>query len=462
MTGATGNIGSALLRRLVDGGHAVTGVVRRVPPEPTGAFARAQWVRADLTDPGTQRVLTEAMAGVDAVVHLAWGFQPSHDEAYLERLGVGGTRQVLGAAADAGVRHVVHMSSVGAYAPKQDDAPVDESWPTTGVPTSRYSRHKAAAERLLDAVEAEGTIEVVTRLRPGIVGQASAGSALDRYGLPGAVPAALLRLLPVLPLDRSLTVPMVHSDDVADAVLRVLEQGAGGAFNLAAPTPVTRDHVAAALGATPVHVPAKVLRVAADLAWRAYLQPVDTGWLDLGFAVPLLDTTRARTEPGLDDDARRPRGARGGRGRHGERQQRRHPGAAPAQRRRAAGARRPVRAGQPPAVPLSRRSRPTTHQRGEATVATDEQTPLDPEALADGRVHRAGEWAVGTSRGEPFAVSRRCRHQAGRPVGGLGRRRRLPGLPVARQPVRRPQRRDGVRPARVPRLPRSDARLQAR
>ncbi|GAB3682346.1 Rieske (2Fe-2S) protein [Angustibacter aerolatus] len=44
-------------------------------------------------------------------------------------------------------------------------------------------------------------------------------------------------------------------------------------------------------------------------------------------------------------------------------------------------------------------------------MATDEQTPLDPEALADGRVHRAGEWAVGTSRGEPFAVSRRCRHQ---------------------------------------------------
>jgi nucleoside-diphosphate-sugar epimerase len=168
------------------------------------------------------------------------------------------------------------------------------------VPTSPYSRHKAAAERLLDAYEAEhpdGGL-TVTRLRPGIIGQRGAGSELLRYGVPAYLPGSALRLLPVLPMDRSLVVPMVHADDVADAIVRVLDRGAGGAFNLAADPPVTRDDVAAAFGARPLHLPAPVLRLLASAAWHARLQPVDPGWVDLGFAVPLLDSTRARTELG--------------------------------------------------------------------------------------------------------------------------------------------------------------------
>ena len=59
------------------------------------------------------------------------------------------------AAAAAGVSALVHASSVGAYAPGPDvRRRVDESWPTDGIPSSFYARHKAQAERALDAVEA--------------------------------------------------------------------------------------------------------------------------------------------------------------------------------------------------------------------------------------------------------------------------------------------------------------------
>ncbi len=238
-------------------------------------------------------MLRDAFAGADAVVHLAWGFQPSHDQKYLRERGVGGTRRVVEAVTAAGVPHLVHQSSLGAYSPKRDDTPVDESWPTDGVPTSRYSRHKAAAERILDAFEASGPATVVTRMRPGIIGQRSAAGALLRYGVPGLVPAGLLGLVPVLPMDRRLRVPMVHADDVADAFVRVLEQRAGGAFNLAAEPAITTEHVAEAFGAVPVHVPAPVVRALMSATWHARLQQVDTGWLDLGFATPLLDTARA-------------------------------------------------------------------------------------------------------------------------------------------------------------------------
>jgi nucleoside-diphosphate-sugar epimerase len=291
VTGASGNVGTALLRRLTD--HDVVGVCRR-PPGGAEPYAGVRWVSLDLAAPTPD--LAPVFEGADAVVHLAWGFQPSHDIDYLERLGVGGTRAVVAAAREAGVPHLVHMSSLGAYSAGAD-VPVDESWPTDGVPSLAYSRHKSAAERILDEHERDHPDPpAVARLRPGLVVQRDAGSALLRYGMPAYVPAGVLRHVPLLPVDRKLVVPIVHTDDVADAIVRVLERRATGAFNLAAEPPVDRDTIARVLGARPVHLPAPVLRAVVALTWRLRLQPLDPGWLDLAFAVPLLDTTRARTE----------------------------------------------------------------------------------------------------------------------------------------------------------------------
>ncbi|WBQ03482.1 NAD-dependent epimerase/dehydratase family protein [Kribbella sp. CA-293567] len=293
ITGATGNVGTALIRRLGDE-HSVVGVSRRRPS--TGGAA---WHTADLTRPDAVSVLREIFEGADAVVHAAWAFQPSHDLGYLERVGVDGTRHVIEAVTAAGVPHLVHLSSIGTYAKKTANAPVDESWPATGIPSSPYSQHKAAAERLLDELEERsGDSPIVTRMRPGIIGQRSAGSALLRYALPAIVPARALDLVMLVPLDHALAVPVVHADDVADAIARALERGAGGAYNLATPKPITADDIAAALRAHHVHVPAPVVRAAAAAAWHARLQPVDPGWLDLAYSVPLLDTTRAERELG--------------------------------------------------------------------------------------------------------------------------------------------------------------------
>ena len=297
ITGASGNVGTALLRRLVeDGQHEIVGVVRR-PPASGEPYEDVEWSPVDLTrDEGSS--LVDACRGADAIVHLAWGFQPSHREDYLRELGVGGTRRVIEAATEAEVPHLVHMSSVGAYSPKRDDEPVDETWPTLGVPTSMYSRHKAAAERLLDRLERERPDVVVTRMRPGIVGQRGAGSALLRYGLPAIVPSALLSHLPVVPLDRRLAIPMVHADDVADAIARVIQDQAPGAFNLASEPAVTAEHIAGTLGARLVHVPSAAVRTAVSASWHLRAQPLDPGWIDMAYALPLLDSTRAESELG--------------------------------------------------------------------------------------------------------------------------------------------------------------------
>lgn len=295
IVGASGNVGTALLRELAGGDDEVVGVSRRIP-SPVAPYDHALWRSVDISAATAVEQLARVFEGADAVVNLAWLFQPTRDAAQLKRVGVGGLLSVARAVTRAGVPHLLHMSSVGAYSPVEPGTRVDESWPTDGVPTSVYSTHKAAAEKVLDDVQAEHPELVVTRFRPGLVMQASAGSALLRYGLPGWMPAAVVRLLPVLPIDGRIALPVVHADDLARAVVAAVRRRAGGAFNLSAEPRIGRAALAKALGAVPVPLPSPLLRAVVDLSFRAHLQRLDAGWVDLAYSVPLMDTDRAQRE----------------------------------------------------------------------------------------------------------------------------------------------------------------------
>lgn len=298
VTGASGNVGTSLLRALGEGDYDVVGIARR-QPSPQDVYRNVEWHQLDVADNDAEAKLGRIFRDVDCVVHLAWGFQPTRNVRYLYEVGVRGTSAVLGAADGAGVPHLVHMSSLGTYAPGRYGQRVDESWSTAGLPTSTYSRAKSAAEKLLDDYEATHTDGVgITRLRPGLIVQRGAAAGLRRYTLPAYINPGWLRWLPVLPLDRSLTMAAIHADDVADACVRAIERRALGPFNLAAEPPLTRDDIAAALGAKPIHVPAGLLRPLLQASWRARLQPIDRGWFDMVFSAPLLNTDRAHRELG--------------------------------------------------------------------------------------------------------------------------------------------------------------------
>src|SRR5438270_9826573 len=138
VTGASGNVGTALLRRLTAPGSGVAevrGLARREPPD-VAPYSGVRWHRADLGEPSSEAALIEFLDGVDAVVHLAWALQPGRHPEQLRRVNVEGTRRVARAAVGAGVRHVVHMSSLGAYSAGPPGRPVGEDWPVTGIPTS--------------------------------------------------------------------------------------------------------------------------------------------------------------------------------------------------------------------------------------------------------------------------------------------------------------------------------------
>src|SRR5690606_9993072 len=117
--------------------------------------------------------LGEAFAGADAVVHLAWAFQPTHDPATTWRTNVLGSMRVFDAVAAAGVPALLHASSVGAYSPGPKDHAVDESWPTHGWPDAAYCREKAYLERALDTFERDHPAPRVVRMPPALLLQPS-------------------------------------------------------------------------------------------------------------------------------------------------------------------------------------------------------------------------------------------------------------------------------------------------
>lgn len=295
VVGATGNIGTAVLDALSAEPNvaSLVAVARRPPGRswPKTSFRAADIAVDDLT---------AIVAGADAVVHLAWLFQPVRKPAVTWKVNVGGSIRLFEAVSRQDVPAVICSSSVGAYTPAPDRE-VDESWRTDGLPTAPYAREKAYVERLLDALEAAEPSRRVVRLRPGFVFQRAAGvEQLRLFGGPLA-PASILRpgVLPVLPFPAHLRFQAVHAADLAQAFrLAVTDPSARGAYNVASDPVVDAGVLAGVLETRAVSVPAPLVRAALAVGWGARVVPVPPAMFDMALGLPLMSTARIRRELG--------------------------------------------------------------------------------------------------------------------------------------------------------------------
>jgi uncharacterized protein YbjT (DUF2867 family) len=211
LTGATGTVGSALLRRLVARGEAVRCLVRS-PRRLGDQRVRVQITLGDLADPLSFR---HALRGVDTVVHLAASIrdQPAGS---LEELNGLATWRLVRAAERAGVRRFVLFSALGA----------------SSRHAARFFRSKALAERAVQDSTLRYTI-----FAPSIV---------YAPGDPWLTLLERLSLLPVMPLPgagRSLFQPM-WAEDVAECVLAALARDGDAAERVELAGPDTLSHEA--------------------------------------------------------------------------------------------------------------------------------------------------------------------------------------------------------------------------
>jgi NADH dehydrogenase len=209
LTGATGTVGSALLRRLTAGGRPVRALVR----DQRGLGdqrVRVQIALGDLSDPPSFR---NALRGVDTVVHLAASIR-DQPRGSIEELNAVATLRLVRAAERAGVRRFVFFSALNAHHHSR----------------TRFFRAKALAEDAVEASSLETTV-----FRPSII---------YTPGDPWLTLLDRLSRLPAVPVSgsgKALYQP-VWAEDVAAAVMNSLD-GSRSAFELAGPEVMSYDDI---------------------------------------------------------------------------------------------------------------------------------------------------------------------------------------------------------------------------
>ena len=191
VTGANGHIGANLVRALIDNGHSVRSLVHVNSRAIDGLDT--ELVRGDICERDS---LDEVFRGAEVVYHLAACISISMDDwSSLENINVSGTRNVVDACLRAGVRRLVHFSSIHALVQEPLSVPVDELRPPAEASSCPpYDRSKAAAEKEvrrgidngLDAVIIYPTAVIGPHdYEPSYLGEALISIA--RYELPALV-----------------------------------------------------------------------------------------------------------------------------------------------------------------------------------------------------------------------------------------------------------------------------------
>jgi len=262
VTGAGGFVGSHIARALAERGFTPVGAVR-TPDKARFLEPAVSLVAADITDRDS---LVRAFTGAAAVVSNAALGSNQGELADMERVNCEGVKNVLEAAHEAGVRRVVHISSVAVYRTRLFVA-IDEDAQRTDTTRHRfqwsdlttdwrYARTKTLSEAIAWEVAAARGL-ALTCLRPGPVYGSRDHKATKKLvdGMRRRV-----RLVPTV------GVPWVHAGDVALAAATALsrDESVGRAYNLAGP-PVSQHRFMRALR-----------RVLGELGWkrRALLVPV--------------------------------------------------------------------------------------------------------------------------------------------------------------------------------------------
>jgi len=243
VTGAAGQLGVAVCRRLAtaDGVRQVVALDTDRPSVPG-----VTWRRADPADPG----LVTALQRVDVLIHLAVSTDPDLDRAEQRQRNIRGAQVALTAAAAAGVRQVLLLSSARVYGAHADNpVPLPEDAPLRAQPEASALGDLLEIERLARRSERAYPQVAVAVLRPALlVGPGLTDAAAGLLDGP--------RLLAVRGARPHWQ--FCHVDDLAGAIEVVIREGLTGPVTIASEGWLEQSDVEKALGRRRVELPASV------------------------------------------------------------------------------------------------------------------------------------------------------------------------------------------------------------
>jgi nucleoside-diphosphate-sugar epimerase len=246
VTGGSGFIGDRLVRRLVADGRRVRALARSDDAAEKVAVAGAEPVRGDLSDPAALRAGAE---GCELAFHAAAAVLEWAPREAFVRANVDGTRHVLDACREAGVRRLVHVGTEAATMAGQPLVNIDETAPLRPDSKAYYCATKAMAEQAVRAANGDGFETVV--VRPRLVWGTG-----DTTILPGLVNAVRSGRFRWIGGGRHRT-STAHVDNVVEGLVLGGQRGRGGeAYFVTDGDPVVfRDFITELVGTQGVEVP---------------------------------------------------------------------------------------------------------------------------------------------------------------------------------------------------------------
>ena len=242
ITGSSGYLGSRLIGELGARENVGTLVGTDIVA-PRNDTDKCTFLKLDIRDPGMDQVLSQHR--IDSVIHLAFVVKPIHDLARMHDIDTNGTRNVLQKSFDAGVRHIVAVSSTLAYGAHPGNPPeLKEDDPLRGNRSYPYGYNKAR---------------------------------VDNY-----VSRMLFQPLTVGILGSNPRVQFVHEEDFVRACLIAVEKRTPGAFNIVGKGALTTKEVTSITGARIIPLPAFLLYPLVEMLWRLHVSGIEVnrGYLD--------------------------------------------------------------------------------------------------------------------------------------------------------------------------------------
>ncbi|MGW9404944.1 SDR family oxidoreductase [Arthrobacter sp. NPDC055585] len=292
VTGGNGFLGSAVVSRLAaDPGisHVLSLDIRE--PAPDLVISGVQYALADIGSPHLGTLLADHR--IDTVVHLAAIVNPGRDTTREQEFQVDviGSRNVLSACLEAGIKHVVISSSGAAYGYHADNAPwLNESHPLRGNDEFAYSRHKRLVEEELARLRRDHPELRQTIFRIGtILGERVRNQITALFDAP--------RLLRVAGSESPFV--FIWDQDVADAMAQAVVTGRSGIFNVAGDGALTVREIAGLMGKRTLTVPAPLLAAGLWLGQKLRLTVHGPEQLRFLRYRPVLDNTALKEEFGF-------------------------------------------------------------------------------------------------------------------------------------------------------------------
>ena len=289
VTGAGGYLGSQLVARLaaLPDDQRPEIIVSHDLREPTQRLPNVEYAAFDIRSP--ELAATIAQHRINVVVHLAAimpsGKAQTRDFEY--DVDVNGTRNLLQACVQNGVRRIVVSSSGAAYGYHADNAPwLTEDMPVRGNEIFAYSHHKRLVEEMLaDYRKSHPELEQVVLRIGTILGATVHNQITDMFEKP--------RLLAIRGSDSPFV--FIWDQDVVGIILRAIGDGPAGIYNVAGDGALTIDQIAHKLGKKTRPLPSWLLRSALSILKPLGLTQYGPEQLDFLRYRPVLLNTKLKT-----------------------------------------------------------------------------------------------------------------------------------------------------------------------